>query len=108
MSQKKQITTAILKELDQWDQTAMQINSGQCPEFGHNVRENLLPEIEVIITGCEFGGYEPFGDGPDGEPHDYGGHVWIHDPETGLHFDAECPYGTAHWKNLPFFDHVQE
>lgn len=76
--------------------SAQQINAGDCETFAYLVVQASAKNKPLSVTGCEFGGHEPLDE-------KWGGHVWVHDAETGLHYDAEAPSGVVNWKDLPFY-----
>lgn len=67
------------------------VNDGQCEEFAFELiqlAENRGIRLDAHQTPSRSR---------------YTGHVWVYDPSTGLHHDAEELGGVKRWTNLPIF-----
>lgn len=95
----KNTTEEILKMISRYGISAKQINSGDCDIFAKSI-ERIIPRIHTIQNASS------------GRDHDVSrevklptekDHVWIWDPQTRLHYDAETPYGVKKPMELEFF-----
>jgi hypothetical protein len=101
---RERIEEAIREEIERRSQGPKEINNGGCEGFARAVQNRLFDPDEVEVTGAEIDGAWTMGR--------WGGHDWIcahHlNGGEGLHFDAECPEGTADWKDLHFYKRKRE
>ena len=88
------LISKVIREMTvEWKRHPWDINNGMCEEFASAVYDRLIKEDAVWKRLCFR----------DSSRSSYGGHVWLYDPETGLHHDAEEPYGVLKWQNFPIF-----
>lgn len=95
---REKTSEAVRHALERWTSafeiTPRKINSGDCEVFAGVVKKVSSRPEDLRLIGCEIGGYEVL------HPL-WGGHVWVHDLQTGRHYDAECPEGTDNWRCVP-------
>jgi hypothetical protein len=95
----------LLKKWESEGHTAREINSGICGMFAEKALQQVniddLPENGVFPAATPVIESEI-----DIHTDDYPHHEWVF--AKGWHYDAEVPTGVADWRDLPFFNRVED